>query len=211
MSDPNSSIATASVGSIRRSLSRIALEILIGFIGVYAAFALTAYKDRRDQVDRRHQIKRALITEIREIADHERLQVPGYEHFLAVYDSSVAAGKPIVRPFTESVDQQGHVWEATKASGALNLIDVPTFSMLSKFYNDYSNMYAQYAQLREISMHDILPRGYQGPSAFLDPTTKQVIPQLLVYHSGLKRIRGFSHSLSVEGDSLVKRLAKDTI
>jgi hypothetical protein len=44
----------------RSTLSRIALEIVIGFIGVYAAFALGAYKERRDLIDRRHQIKRAL-------------------------------------------------------------------------------------------------------------------------------------------------------
>jgi hypothetical protein len=51
----------------RRTLSRIALEIVIGFVGVCAAFALGAYKERRDMIDRRHQIKRALIAEIRPI------------------------------------------------------------------------------------------------------------------------------------------------
>jgi hypothetical protein len=44
-------------------MRRITVEIVVGFIGVYAAFALTAYKERRDQVERRHQIKRALIAE----------------------------------------------------------------------------------------------------------------------------------------------------
>ncbi|HEY4303781.1 MAG TPA: hypothetical protein VGM82_04905 [Gemmatimonadaceae bacterium] len=44
---------------IVQSLRRITLEIIIGFIGVYAAFALSAYKARSDAVDRRHQIKRS--------------------------------------------------------------------------------------------------------------------------------------------------------
>lgn len=47
-----------------QSLRRIALEIIIGFVGVYAAFALSAYKERADAIDRRHQLKRALIREI---------------------------------------------------------------------------------------------------------------------------------------------------
>ncbi len=76
------------------------------------------------------------------MSEHERAQTPGYVHFLAVFDSSLKAGKPVVRPFTEAVDQQGHMWEATKSAGALSIIDVPTFVELSHFYNDNSTMYA---------------------------------------------------------------------
>ena len=49
---------------IVQSLRRITLEIIIGFVGVYAAFALSAYKEHVDAIDHRHQIKRALIREI---------------------------------------------------------------------------------------------------------------------------------------------------
>jgi hypothetical protein len=199
------------VRTLRRSISRVAVEILVGFVGVYAAFALTAYKEHRDQIDRRHQIKRALIAEIRGIAEHERGDLPLCLRALAVFDSSVKAGRPVVRTFTEAVDQQGHVWEATKSAGALNIIDVPTFIELSKFYNDNSNMYAQYAQLRDISMREVLPRVYLGPSALIDPATKRVIPALLVYRSGLSRFAGYADLLAREGDTLIKRLATDTL
>jgi hypothetical protein len=54
------------------------------------------------------------------------------------------------------------VWEATKQAGGLNLIDVPTFVALSQFYNMNSNMLAQYAQLRDFSIAEILPRQTSG-------------------------------------------------
>ncbi|MDB4874216.1 MAG: hypothetical protein JWM41_662 [Gemmatimonadetes bacterium] len=98
-------------------MRRITLEIVIGFIGVYAAFALTAYKERRDQVERRHQIKRALIAEIRPITETARNNAVLWRQAIARYDSSVAAGKPIVRPFIETVALNDHVWEATKQGG----------------------------------------------------------------------------------------------
>ncbi|HEY4131441.1 MAG TPA: hypothetical protein VGM50_12535 [Gemmatimonadaceae bacterium] len=199
------------VRTLRRSISRVAVEILVGFVGVYAAFALTAYKEHRDQIDRRHQIKRALIAEIRDIADQERKNAPGYQHALDVFDSSVKAGAPQLLAFTEADDTRGHVWEATKSAGALSIIDVPTFIALSHFYNDNSNMYAQYAQLRDITTREILPRRNQPASSFLDPRTKGVIPSLTVYRFGLARIAGYSDLVAREGDTLIKRLATDTL
>jgi hypothetical protein len=52
-------------------------------------------------------------------------------------------------------------FDSTVAAG-LNVIDVPTFIRLFQFYNSNSNMYAQYAQLREISMQDIPPHVGDG-------------------------------------------------
>jgi hypothetical protein len=129
-----------SLSDVRRTLTRIALEILIGFVGVYAAFALSAYKERRDLVDRRHQIKRALIAEVRPIVALARSNAPAYDSALAAFDSSVKAGRPAPYPFVESIGLADHVWEATKQGGGLNLIDVPTFVALSQFYNMNSNM-----------------------------------------------------------------------
>ncbi len=43
---------------IVQSLRRITLEIVVGFVGVYAAFALSACKEHVDMIERRHR-KRA--------------------------------------------------------------------------------------------------------------------------------------------------------
>jgi hypothetical protein len=149
--DPNSHTT-----DVRRTLSRIALEIIIGFVGVYAAFALSAYKERRDLIDRRHQIKRALVAEIRPMVTLARHNERGYREFLTAFDSSVKAGRPAPHPFIETVSLADHIWEATKQAGGLNLIDVPTFVDLATFYNANSQMFGQYAQLREFSLTEIL-------------------------------------------------------
>lgn len=203
--------AVRSLADSRRALSRIALEIIIGFIGVYAAFALGAYKERRDMIDRRHQIKRALIAEIRPIVQNAESNVAGYERALAAFDSSVKAGQPAPQPFIESVGLNDHVWEATKQAGGLNLIDVPTFVALSRFYNMNSNMFAQYAQLREFSIAEILPRQAGGPRAFLEPGTTNERAPFVIYRRALKRLANMSRSLRAGGDTLLVWLARDTI
>jgi hypothetical protein len=212
MTDEHS--GTAAVRSLtesHRTLSRIALEIVIGFIGVYAAFALNAYKERRDMIDRRHQIKRALIAEIRPIVQVAEKNIAGYERPLAAFDSSIKAGRPAPQPFFEAVALNDHVWEATKQAGGLNLIDVPTFVALSQFYNMNSNMFAQYAQLREFSIAEILPRQAGGPRAFLEPGTTNERASFAIYRRALRRLANMSRSLRSGGDSLLVRLARDTI
>jgi hypothetical protein len=200
-----------SVAAGRRALSRIALEIVIGFIGVYAAFALGAYKERRDLVDRRHQIKRALIAEIRPIVEVSANNVAGYEKALAEFEASVKAGRPAPQPFIESVALNDHVWEATKQAGGLDLIDVPTFVALSQFYNMNSNMLAQYAQLRDFSIAEILPRQAGGPRAFFEPGTSNERASFVIYRRALSRLANMSRSLRSGGDTLLLTLARDTL
>ena len=212
MTDEHSGTAAVrSLAESRRTLSRIALEIVIGFIGVYAAFALGAYKERRDMIDRRHQIKRALIAEIRPIVRIAENNIAGYERALAEFDSSVKAGRPAPQAFIESVALNDHVWEATKQAGGLNLIDVPTFVALSQFYNMNSNMFAQYAQLREFSIAEIMPRQAGGPRAFLEPGTTNERASFVIYRRALRRLANMSRSLRFGGDTLLVRLARDTI
>ena len=200
-----------SLSDVRRTLTRIALEILIGFIGVYAAFALSAYKERRDLVDRRHQIKRALIAEVRPIVALARSNAPAYDSALVAFDSSVKAGRPAPFPFVESVSLTDHVWEATKQGGGLNLIDVPTFVALSQFYNMNSNMFAQYAQLRDFSIAEILPRMAGGASAFFEPGTRVIRPSFMIYRRALGRLANMNRSLVDDGDTVIARLSRDTI
>lgn len=193
------------------SLRRLAVEMLVGFVGVYAAFALSAYKDRRDQTERRHQIKRALIVEVKQIAALSRANAGGWGPLAAKFDSSAAAGHPRSYAFIEPVNVNAHVWEATKQAGGLNLIDVPTFVMLADFYNRQSQMYAQYNELRDFYASEIMPRLSKRPESFYLPGTRTLLPQFGIYHYALKRLGGMDSTISRLGDTLLVRLAKDTI
>jgi hypothetical protein len=60
-------------------------------------------------------------------------------------------------------------------------------------------------------MREILPRKMQPPTVYLDPGTRREIPPLMVYRAGLSRIAGYCDLIAREGDTLVKRLATDTL
>jgi hypothetical protein len=197
---------------IVQSLRRITLEMLVGFVGVYAAFALTAYKERVDATDRRHQIKRALIREIIPLVDVSRRNAGGYRVFLAHLDSAVDAGaKPTPHAFTEPLALSMDVWEGTKLSGGLNLIDVPTFVRVSEFYNSWNTMAAYYAQLRDLSVNVILPNAGRNTDAFYDPKTGALRPAFqTMYRTDLRFLDNISASAAKSGAEVIAILARDT-
>ncbi|MEP6492442.1 MAG: hypothetical protein ABJF01_07185 [bacterium] len=205
--------ASKDAAKLRRTLGRIALEIMVGFIGVYAAFALSAYHERRELNERRRQVKLALLREIGPLTDLARRNVGGYGKTLAHFDSGVKAGtKPIPQPFTEPIGLNMHMWEATKQAGGLNLVDVSTFNEIGDFYNDISRMLAIYGQLRDLSINVILPGADRGADAFYNPSTGMLRNDIRrLYYWDLTALENTSKRTAAEGDSLVKRLAHDTL
>jgi hypothetical protein len=197
---------------VRRMLVRIALEILVGFVGVYAAFALTAYHERQAAAERRHQLKRALFVEVRQLTAVMRRNLT-YRHELAVFDSAVKAGKkPIPHAFAQTGIITTHMWDATKESGGLSLIDVPTFALASNFYASVSGLFAAYAQLRELSVNVILPGSDRGPDAFYNPKTGKLRADIAtLYYDDMNVAEGNARSAVFFGDSLLRTLARDTL
>ena len=196
-----------------QSLRRIGLEIIIGFVGVYAAFALSAYKDRADAIDRRHQIKRALIREIIPLADVSRRNAGGYRRVLVKFDSAVkAGGHPTPQAFVQPLALSMDVWESTKQAGGLNLIDVPTFVRVSQVYNSWNSMSAYSAQLRDLSTRLILPNAGRNPDAFYDPKTGELRPELArIYRLDLETLDNLSVNAAKNGSEVITILARDTL
>ena len=74
-----------------------------------------------------------------------------------------------------------------------------------------SNMLAQYAQLREFSIAEILPRQAGGPLGFLEPGTTSPRASFVIYRRALNRLENMNRSLRSAGDTLLVRLAADTL
>jgi hypothetical protein len=72
-------------------------------------------------------------------------------------------------------------------------------------------MLAQYAQLREFSITEILPRQPGGPRTFLEPGTTNERASFVIYRRALARLGNMSRSLRSGGEDLMIRLAADTL
>ena len=201
---------TTSRGSQRWPLlARLALELVIVFTGVYAAFAMSEYQTRRDAVTRRDQLQAALASEIRDIASNTRRVATILPGQLAAFDSAVAAGaRPNLVPWIEPVRVQTHMWQATLESGALDIFDVATVYGISQFYNELNAGFEQLAQLRELSETVLIPELGRGSDAFYD-SADQLRPKYRWYRDGLERLSRLASSITAQGDSLVSVLSTD--
>lgn len=191
-----------------RSITWLGLELVIVFVGVYAAFALSEYEATRDAAERREQLQAALVREIGDITSNTRRVADQLPPVLARFDSALAAGaRPPLEPWIEPVRVDTHMWEATLQSGALDLFDVPTVYALSQFYNELNAGFEQLAQLRSLSEDVLIPNLGQGRDEFYDLDTGALRPKYDWYRHGRTRLARLASSITQMGDSLVSMLS----
>ncbi len=186
-------------------------ELVIVFVGVYAAFALSEYQRERELDVRRNQLRLALIEEIEDITYNTRSVSFQAAQMREQYDSLHAAGEmPPLQPFLEPLRVETHMWEAVLTSGALDLLDVPTMYRMSRFYNQLNAGFEQFTQLRQLSQSMILPEAERGSQAFYDPDTGRLRPQYVWYLQGIGRIQEATRSVTELGERLVRELEQHT-
>jgi hypothetical protein len=191
----------------KRRLSQLALELIVVFVGVYAASARSDYEEKRDAAKRQRQLQSALVREIRDITSNTRRVAEVLPRQLAQFDSAVASGKrPPLEPWIEAVRVQTHMWNATLQSGALDLFDVPTVYALSDFYNELNAGFEQLAQLRELSQSVLIPNLDKGPDEFFDADSGRLRSKYYWYRSGLQRLSTLAATITLKGDSLANTL-----
>lgn len=192
-----------------RAALKLAFELVVIFVGVYAASAFSEYQERQAAAERRHQIRLALIREIEGITDNTRRAARNVGQGVAFYDSAIAAGgRPPLQPMLEPVRVEAHMWNATLQSDGLDLLDVPTVYRLSQFYNALNAGFEQLGQLRHLSETILLPNLDRGPSEFYDPVTNKLRLKYVWYLSGMRNLQKEAEQITVLGDSLAADLKR---
>ena len=203
---PDTASTRPRVGQAPLWMVRLGLELVVVFIGVYAAFALSRYEARGEATERRYQLQNALVREIEDLTSNTRRVAQQLPVQLAQFDSAVrAGGRPPLVPWIEPVRVQTHMWEATLQSGGLELFDIPTVYRLSQFYNELNAGFEQLAQLRALSESVLIPNLERGSSEFYqaDGTLR---PKYHWHREGLGRLSDLAARITTFGDSLAAQL-----
>lgn len=178
------------------------------FIGVYAAFALSEYQERREASDRRTQLRAALVREISGITANTRPVARTAPAEVALFDSLVSAGqRPALIPMIQPIGVEAHMWASALESGGLELLDVATIYRLSAFYNELNAGFAQIEQLRRLSETVLIPNLGLGSEEFYDARTGGLNPKYGWYRDGLVRLGGLAQRITALGDSLLAELS----
>jgi hypothetical protein len=194
----------------RSQLSRFGrwfAELVLVFVGVYAAFWLNSYQQHRQDAERRDQILASLEQQLHEGIESGKIDRANQERTAADFRRALDAGEmPSLQPFVFTTDYSPTDWATMLQSGGVQLLDVQT---LMAVRNDESVIrwgLSRMAWYQKLSDELIVPNLDQDISFFYDPTTKKLQKRFEIYPDALDANVQFANELERTHTELLKRI-----
>ena len=188
-------------------LARWAAELVLVFIGVYAAFWLNSYQQHQQEANRRDQILASLERILRQGIESGKINAADEEQQAVGFQRALEAGEmPPLHPFVFTTDYNPGDFAALLQSGGIELLDVETLTALR---NDESVIrwgLSRMAHYQKLSDELIVPNLDQDISFFYDPTTRKLRKRFEMYPEALQATVKFAHDLDRTHTELLKRI-----
>lgn len=193
--------------SLLSTLCRWTAELVLVFVGVYAAFWLNSYQQRQQDAERRDQILAALEQQLQEGIKSGKINRAKQEQKAAEFRRALEAGEmPSLQPFVFTTDYSPTDWATILQSGGMQLLDVET---LMAVRNDESVIrwgLSRMTWYQKLSDELIVPNLDQDAAFFYDPATKQLRKRFQIYPDALDANVQFARELERTHTRLLERI-----
>jgi hypothetical protein len=183
-------------------------ELVLVFVGVYAAFWLSNYQQHRQDAERRDRILAYIEQTLSEgIESSKANRAKEQEPEAAEFRRALDAGEmPPVRPFTFITDYSPSDLATMLQSGGVQLFDVQTLRALRSDESVIRWGLARMGRYQKLSDELIVPNLGQDTSFFYDPVTKKLRRQFEIYPKALEARVDFAHELERTHSELLKQI-----
>jgi hypothetical protein len=183
-------------------------ELVLVFVGVYAAFWLNSYQQRQQDAERRDRILASIEQTLREGIESSKInRAKEQEPEAAEFRRALDAGEmPPLRPFIFITDYSASDLATMLQSGGVQLLDVQTLRALR---NDESVIrwgLARMARYQKLSDELIVPNLDQDTSFFYDPATKKLRKRFEIYPEALEARVKLANELERTHAELLKQI-----
>jgi hypothetical protein len=182
-------------------------ELVLVFIGVYAAFWLSNYQQHGQDAERRDRILASIERTLRDGLESNKINRAEQEREATEFQRALDGGEmPPLRPFVFTTDYSPTDWATILQSGGVQLLDVQT---LMAVRNDESVIrwgLSRMAWYQKLSDELILPNLDQDISFFYDPGTKKLRKRFEMYPEALQATVKFANELERTHAELLKRI-----
>jgi len=193
-------------GWSKKAIDRL-IELIIVFVGVYAAFVLNAYQSHQQERQRRQQILAYLEKQATASAEKLKHVTLSYDERMNAFLAQLASGEmPEVAPIAWASNYNANETNWILQGGGLELLDFATVARLKEVDSTASTGLTTMAHYQQLSDQLIVPHLGEGRSFFYDPATKQLRKEYALYPDILKEGSRVLHELSEKTDQLVAQL-----
>src|SRR5215469_5323120 len=182
-------------------------ELVLVFVGVYAAFWLSNYQQRQQDQERHDRILASIEQTLQEGIESNKISRAKQQQQATEFRRAVDAGEmPPLHPFIFTTDYSPGDFATILQSGGIQLLDLETLTALR---NDESVIrwgLSRMARYTKISDELIVPNLDQDISFFYDPATKKLRKRFEIYPEALDARLKFANDLEQTHIELLKRI-----
>src|SRR6266581_2667435 len=170
-------------------------ELVLVFVGVYAAFWLNNFQQHRQDAQRRDQILASLEQELRKGIESGKIAGAKEERQAAEFQRALDAGEmPPLRPFVFTTDYSPGDIATLLQSGGVELLEVKTLMTLRQLESVIRWGLSDMQRYQKLSDELIVPNLDQDISFFYDPA-KKLRKRFEIYPQALEATARFAHDL----------------
>ena len=188
-------------------IGRWVAELLLVFVGVYAAFWLSNYQQHQQDAERRDRILASIEQTLREGIESGKFNRTREEREAAEFRRALdAGGMPPLHPFVFITDYSPGDFATMLQAGGIQLLDLETLTALR---NDESVIrwgLSRMARYQKLSDELIVPNLDQDISFFYDPATRKLRKRFNIYPEALDARLKFANDLERTHTELLKRI-----
>src|ERR1700758_1822612 len=182
-------------------------ELLLVFVGVYAAFWLNNYQQHQQDAERRDRILASIERTLRDGIESNKTNRAEQEREAAEFRRALDAGEmPPLHPFVFTTDYSPGDIATLLQSGGVELLEVKTLMALRELESVIRWGLSDMQRYQKLSDELIVPNLDQDISFFYDPATKKLRKRFEIYPQALEATVKFARDLERSKTELVKQI-----
>ncbi len=198
---------TTAKPSLLSRIGRWTAELVLVFVGVYAAFWLNDFQQHRQDAERRDRILASIERTLREGIESNKTSRAKQQQEATAFRRALDAGEmPPIRPFVFTTDYSPGDFAALLQSGGMQLLDLETLTALRNDETIIRWGLSRMTRYTKLSDELIVPNLDQDISFFYDPATKKLRKRFEIYPEALDATVKFANELERTHTELLKRI-----
>lgn len=193
----------------RNKIYTLFVELIIVFVGVYAAFLLDDVRTQKRNQRKSVQIYKSLLEQVtRDSIDMHKtftmLDTLVISPYLTAHEKGLM---PELKPlFIGSAGYSTRTWEAILATGGLDILDIELIENMESYYFHIHILVDHMKKLESLSVQQVLPNLDKPRTEFYDPETRTIREEYRWYMQTLASMQKLNKDILQENSRLLETL-----